>query len=321
MHHTSPPVTPSALAVPNTLPATASSFANSAGSRASGAVINAVSRARSEPIGHGSCSRGKSRASRATRRWPSLLGVGDQHLDDVLDGDGVVVGMPAIEIGDHGDGGVANLRLARELGLRHVGHADDRVAMPLVGEAFRQGGELRARDADVRCRRGRSGGGLRPRLRPRGGCAGGDTGCAIETCATQPVPKNELSRLWVRSTNWSISTKVPGGSLLLERAAGGERDEVGHARALERIDIGAVVDVGRRQPVAGVVARQKHDRQTGDVTRAAMAPKGRPTGSRSLPLAYSKGPAGRRCRSRRWMPRTDWVMRVFFAPAALRACI
>ena len=29
----------------------------------------------------------------------------------------------------------------------------------------------------------------------------GETGCAIETCTTQPLPKNELSRLCVRSTN------------------------------------------------------------------------------------------------------------------------
>jgi hypothetical protein len=50
-------------------PARASSFFRSSGSPASGAVINALSRARSEPIGHGSCSRGKSRARRATRRF------------------------------------------------------------------------------------------------------------------------------------------------------------------------------------------------------------------------------------------------------------
>src|SRR5262249_38629784 len=50
----------------NTLPATASSFFSSSGSRASGAVIIAASSGRSEPTGHGSCSRGKSRASRAT---------------------------------------------------------------------------------------------------------------------------------------------------------------------------------------------------------------------------------------------------------------
>src|SRR5262249_8030103 len=51
------------------LPATASSFFNSTGSRASGAVISALSSARSEPIGHGSCSLGKSPASRATRAF------------------------------------------------------------------------------------------------------------------------------------------------------------------------------------------------------------------------------------------------------------
>ena len=53
----------------STRPATASSFFNSSGSRASGAVISALSSARSEPIGHGSCSRGKSFASRATSRF------------------------------------------------------------------------------------------------------------------------------------------------------------------------------------------------------------------------------------------------------------
>ncbi len=41
----------------------------SAGSRASGAVISALSSARSEPIGQASCSRGNSRASRVTRRF------------------------------------------------------------------------------------------------------------------------------------------------------------------------------------------------------------------------------------------------------------
>jgi hypothetical protein len=52
---------------------------------------------------------------------------------------------------------------------------------------------------------------------------------------------------------------------LLERAAGRQRNEVGDAGALEDVDIGAVIDVGRRQPVALVVARQKHDRQAVDL--------------------------------------------------------
>jgi hypothetical protein len=37
------------------------------------------------------------------------------------------------------------------------------------------------------------------------------TGCAIETCATQPSPKKLFSRAKVRSMNWSTMTKSPGG--------------------------------------------------------------------------------------------------------------
>ena len=56
-----------------------------------------------------------------------------------------------------------------------------------------------------------------------------------------------------------------GRQLLLERTAGRERNEVGYAGALEHVDIGAVVDVARRKPMALIVARQEDDRQAGDL--------------------------------------------------------
>jgi hypothetical protein len=56
-----------------------------------------------------------------------------------------------------------------------------------------------------------------------------------------------------------------GRQLLAERAAGRERNEVGDAGALQYVDIGAIVDVGGREPVAPVVAGQEHDRQAGDL--------------------------------------------------------
>ena len=34
----------------------------------------------------------------------------------------------------------------------------------------------------------------------------------MDTWATQPLPKNDEARPAVRSTNWSATTKVPGGS-------------------------------------------------------------------------------------------------------------
>ena len=136
----------------STLPATASSFFSSSGSRASGAVISAVSSARSEPIGHGSCSRGKSLREPRDQRL-RLLGIGGQHLDDVLHRDGVVVRVPAVEVGHHRDGRVANLRLARELRLRHVGHADHRIAELLVGHALGVAWRTAGLPCTRRCRR------------------------------------------------------------------------------------------------------------------------------------------------------------------------
>src|SRR5207302_3017689 len=41
-----------------------------------------------------------------------------------LNADGVVLWMPAVIVGDHGHGGVANLGFAVELGLLNVGHAN-----------------------------------------------------------------------------------------------------------------------------------------------------------------------------------------------------
>jgi 5'-methylthioadenosine phosphorylase len=60
----------------------------------------------------------------------------------------------------------------------------------------------------------------------------------------------------------------PGRHVLPERAAGRQRDEVGDAGALQHVDISAVVDVGGRQAVALVVARQEDDRQAADLADA-----------------------------------------------------
>src|SRR4051812_20717500 len=59
-----------------------------------------------------------------------------------------------------------------------------------------------------------------------------------------------------------------GRQLFLERAAGRERNEIGHAGALQTINVGAVVDIGRREPMALVVARQEYDGQAGNLADA-----------------------------------------------------
>src|SRR5205085_11879430 len=67
-------------------------------------------------------------------------------------------------------------------------------------------------------------------------------------------------------------------------AAGGERDEIGHAGTLEHVDVGPIVDVGRRQPVTLVVARKKHHWRAGDLADAQRTRRLSPgTADRFLP--------------------------------------
>ena len=86
------------------------------------------------------------------------------------------------------------------------------------------------------------------------------TGCAIDTCATQPVPKKLFSRAKVRSMNWSMTTKSPGARSSRRLPTADKRDDVGHAAALQRVDIGAEIDLGGRQHVPAAVPRHEHDR-------------------------------------------------------------
>src|SRR5205823_6316428 len=79
--------------------------------------------------------------------------------------------------------------------------------------------------------------------------------------------------------------KGSGGEFLLEGAASRQRNEIGHARAFEHVDIGAIVNVGGRQPVALVVARQKHDRHPRDLAGAQRRRRLAP-GTLDLLLAY-----------------------------------
>ncbi len=72
-----------------------------------------------------------------------LIGIGEQHFDHLIDRHRVMLGVPAVKIGHHGDGGVAKLGLAGQFGLGHIGHADH-VAVPAAVEpALGQGAELR----------------------------------------------------------------------------------------------------------------------------------------------------------------------------------
>src|SRR3954451_9799049 len=55
-----------------------------------------------------------------------------------------------------------------------------------------------------------------------------------------------------------------GSKLLAERTARRERNQVGDPCPLQYVDIGAIIDIGRRQNMSLAMPRQKYDRQPGD---------------------------------------------------------
>ena len=167
-----------------------------------------------------------------------------------------MMGMPAIVIGDHGDRGVAQLRLARELGLGHVGHADHRAAPGTIELGFGTGGKLRPFHDHVGAAAHHRQPGLRRR---RGECVaepaahrighrhmGGEAGlekrfAAGEGAVDELIDQNEHARR----------------QLFLERTHRRQGDDFRDAGALQRIDVGGEVDLGRRNGMAAAVARQK----------------------------------------------------------------
>ena len=82
----------------------------------------------------------------------------------------------------------------------------------------------------------------------------------------------------------------------MKRPAGGNRDDVGDAGALEGVDIGAIVDRRRREPVAPAVTGQEHRFGRRRCGRSAERRTDRPRASPPFPRA---GPSSREIDRRR----------------------
>ena len=81
-----------------------------------------------------------------------------------------------------------------------------------------------------------------------------------------------------------------GRQFFLQRAAGRDRDHVGDADALQGVDIGAVVDRGRRLDMAAAVARQEDEVDALERCRSAARRTARPTGFSRSASGRFRGP-------------------------------
>ena len=188
---------------------------------------------------------------------PRLLGVVQKNAHNGLDGDVVVVRMPAVEVGHHRDGGIVQLRLARELRLRHVGHADHAAAPGAIEFALRLGGELRAFHHEIcaaaRNRQAEGAGGALQRVTKTG-----TDGVRHRYMRHDAFAEEALLAREAAIDELVDDDEVSGRQFRLQAADRRQRQHVGDTGALQCVDVGAIVEVRRRQRVSTSVSWQKH---------------------------------------------------------------
>ena len=169
-----------------------------------------------------------------------------------------LVDLPAVVVGDHGHGGVGDLGFAGALGFAQVGHANDIVAIAVVGQRFGAGAE---------------GGALHVHI----GAAIVDAGFLglgrleqqLSQLITNGVSKSDvghdataeegmLDRALGAVDELIHQHDVARLELGLQRAHGADANDPLHAELLHRPEVGPVVELARQDPVAACVARQKH---------------------------------------------------------------
>ena len=188
-----------------------------------------------------------------------VLGVGEEHFEDGGGVDCFFVGLPAVVVGDHAQGGEGDFGFASELGFGDVGHPDEVESEMPVGIGFGSGREGGAVHVDVGAFlvNGDAGGGgavdedLAKVLAV--GVGGGDVG--YDAVAEEGVMFPSTCSVVVLVGDEDVA----GGVVFFEAADGGDADDKAHAKGAQGPDIGAVIDLGGEQAMTTGVAGEKDD--------------------------------------------------------------
>ena len=180
--------------------------------------------------------------------------VGDDHIQGHVG----LVDLPAVVVGDHGHRGVGDLGFAGALGFAQVGHANDIVAVTVVGQRFGAGAEGRALHVHIGAAIVDAGllglGCLEQQLAQliANGISKGDVG------HDATAEEGMLGRALGAVDELIHEHDVARLELGLQRAHGADANDPLHAELLHRPEVGPVVQLARQDPVAACVARQKH---------------------------------------------------------------
>jgi hypothetical protein len=194
--------------------------------------------------------------NRLAHDFGGVFRVLQQHRDDLIDTNRIMMRMPAIVIGDHGNRNVTKFRLASELGFLQIGHANYVHPQTAVDIGFGLGRELRALHAQIGSTflaqhanflasrhdnvdqlraDGISEGNVRDQAAAEKGID------AMSRAVEKLIRNDEIERL------------VP----FLERSHGGDGNDALHSKLLEAMDIGTEVQFARENAVAASMTREK----------------------------------------------------------------
>jgi hypothetical protein len=192
-----------------------------------------------------------------------------QILHHGFHGDVGVRLVPHVIVGDEGEGGIAQLGLTRELGLRHVRHPDDVHPPPPVDARLPLRGELGPLDADVGAPSVDRGSAFAPGLFQRVGQV------SAHGLGHAEVSHNAVAEEGGRPPQGVVEElvgdyEVQGMDLFPHAAHGGDRDHPFDPQRLQPPDVGAEVQFAGHQAVSSAVAGQKDERRVAEPPGAVL---------------------------------------------------
>src|ERR1700676_1279367 len=176
--------------------------------------------------------------------------------DDLCGSNRFVLGVPAVVIGDHGDGGVAEFRFARELGFRDVGHADDLEAHRAVEVGFGESRELRTFHADVRSFTVDGHGAVYAGVRQNGGKFAA-SGMREGDVGYQTVAEESGNAALGAIEELVGNEEFAGAQIFVERADGAHGNDAFDAKNFHGVYVGAIIDFAGKQAMPASVAREE----------------------------------------------------------------
>lgn len=201
---------------------------------------------------------GGQRAHRGSQNSLRVFRILIECCDDLRRRHRFVLRMPAVVVRYHGDRRVTNLRLTRELGLRHVGHADHFKSQLPVHLRFRERRKLRPFHANVRPAAVNLYSFVHAAIRqyssdlPAGWvrqCNMGNKPIAKKCGNTVFGPVEELVR----------HQKLSGSQIFLQRSHRTYRNNALHPKHLHRVNIRAIINFPGQNAVPAPMPRKKRN--------------------------------------------------------------